>query len=68
MSNRQYQSKEGVSPLCKRRTVELWVRTPAALLCSHLDKYPWERYEPPFPSLYGLDSTTSKKKEGFGIE
>ena len=24
------------------------------------DKYSWERYEPPYPSSYGLNSTTSK--------
>ncbi len=22
------------------------------------DKYPWERYEPPYPPSYGLNSTT----------
>ena len=30
-------------------------------LLSHslLDKYPWERYEPPYPPSYGLNSTTA---------
>ena len=23
------------------------------------DKYPWERYEPPYPPSYGLNSTTT---------
>ena len=23
------------------------------------DKYPWERYEPPYPPSYGLNSTTA---------
>ena len=27
-------------------------------LCSLLGKYPWERYEPPYPPSYGLNSTT----------
>ena len=28
-----------------------------ALLRSHWGKYPWERYEPPYPHSYGLNST-----------
>ena len=35
------------------------VRTPVALLSSNLDKYPWERFEPPYPPSYGLNSTTT---------
>ena len=35
------------------------VRTPVALLCSLLGKYPWERYEPPYPPSYGLNSTST---------
>ena len=35
------------------------VRTPVALLCSLASKYPWERYEPPYPPSYGLNSTTT---------
>ena len=35
------------------------VRTPVALLCSLSGKYPWERYEPPYPPSYGLNSITS---------
>ena len=35
------------------------VRTPVALLHSLSDKYPWERYEPPYPPSYGLNSTTT---------
>ena len=38
---------------CKR------VRTPVTLLRSLSDKYPWERYEPPYPPSYGLNSTTT---------
>ena len=29
------------------------------LLCSLLGKYPWERYEHPYPPSYGLNSTTT---------
>ena len=35
------------------------VRTPVALLRSLSGKYPWERYEPPNPPSYGLNSTTT---------
>ena len=35
------------------------VRTPVALLQSLSGKYPWERYEPPYPPGYGLNSTTT---------
>ena len=35
------------------------VRSPVALLRSLSDKYPWERYEPPYPPSYGLNSTTT---------
>ena len=35
------------------------VRTPVALLHSLSGKYPWERYEPPYPSSYGLNSTAT---------
>ena len=35
------------------------VRTPVALLCSLSGKYPWERYEPPYPPSYGLNSTST---------
>ena len=34
------------------------VRTPVALLRSLSGKYPWERYDPPYPPSYGLNSTT----------
>ena len=30
-----------------------------ALLRSLSGKYPWERYEPPYPPSYGLNSTTT---------
>ena len=33
------------------------VRTPVALLRSLSGKYHWERYEPPYPPNYGLNST-----------
>ena len=36
-----------------------WVRTPVTLLRSLSGKYPWERYEPPYPPSYGLNSTTT---------
>ena len=32
---------------------------PVALLRSLSGKYPWERYEPPYPPSYGLNSTTT---------
>ena len=35
------------------------VHTPVALLRSLSGKYPWERYEPPYPPSYGLNSTTT---------
>ena len=35
------------------------VRTPVALLRSLSGKYPWERYEPPYPPNYGLNSKTT---------
>ena len=35
------------------------VRTPVALLRSLSGKYPCERYEPPYPPTYGLNSTTT---------
>ena len=41
------------------RIVRKRVRTPVALLRSLSDKYPWERYEPPYPPSYGLNSTTT---------
>ena len=35
------------------------VQTPVALLRSLSGKCPWERYEPPYPPSYGLNSTTN---------
>ena len=35
------------------------VQTPVALLRLLSGKYPWERYEPPLPPSYGLNSTTT---------
>ena len=35
------------------------VRTPVAQLRSLSGKYPWERYEPPYPPSYGINSTTT---------
>ena len=35
------------------------VRIPAVLLRSLSGKYAWERYEPPYPPSYGLNSTTT---------
>ena len=35
------------------------VPTPVAPLRSLSGKYPWERYEPPYPASYGLNSTTT---------
>ena len=35
------------------------VRTPVTLLRSLSGKYPWERYEPPNPPSYVLNSTTT---------
>ena len=37
------------------RSKRVW--TPVALLRSHSDTYPWERYEPPYPSSNGLNNT-----------
>ena len=41
------------------------LQTPVALLRSLSDKYPWERYEPPYPLSYELDSTTTVVLEGW---
>ncbi len=35
-----------------------------ALLRSLSDKYPWERYEPPYLPSYGLNSTMTVLPEG----
>ena len=35
------------------------VQTPVPLLHSLSDKYPWERYEPPYLSSCGLNSTNT---------
>ena len=35
-------------------------RTPVALLRSLSGKYSWERYEPPYPPSYGLNSITTR--------
>ena len=37
----------------------LFLKFKIALLRSLLGKYPWERYEPPYPPTYGLNSTTN---------
>ena len=34
-------------------------RTPVALLRSLLDKYPWQKYKPFYPSSSGLNSATT---------
>ena len=54
----------GVSSCCNGLSdgLQNWsmrVHTPVALLHSLSDKYPWERYEPPYPSSYGLNSSTT---------
>ena len=41
------------------RNRSMRVRTPVALLRSLSGKYPWERYETPYPPSYGLYSTTT---------
>ena len=41
-------SHSGLLNRCKR------VRSPVGLLRSLLDKYPWKRYEPPYPPSNGL--------------
>ena len=41
------------------RNCSMRVRTPVTLLRSLSGKYPWARYEPPYPPSYGLDSTTT---------
>ena len=35
------------------------VQTSVTLLHLLSDKYTWERHEPPYPSSYGLNNTTS---------
>ena len=41
------------------------VRTQVALLRSLSDKYSWERYEPPYPPSYGLNSIIAVLLEGW---
>ena len=58
------QKNKGVSSWCNgssdgRQNRSKRVRTPVALLRSLSGKYPWERYEPPYPPSYGLNSTTT---------
>ena len=45
------------SGVMENRRKRVW--TPVALLCSLSGKYPWERYEPPYPPSYGLNSITT---------
>ena len=47
----------GVSDGLRNRSKR--VRTLVTLLRSLSGKYPWERYEPPYPPNYELDSTTT---------
>ena len=54
----------GVSSWCdglrdRLRNCSKRVRIPVALLRSLSGKYPWERYEPPYPPIYGINSTTT---------
>ena len=37
----------------------------SCVLHSLLDKYTWERYDPPYPPHYGLNSTTTVLHEGW---
>ena len=48
-------SKWGGGP----RGIMVKVLTPVALLRLLSGKYPWERYEPPYPPSYGLNSATA---------
>ena len=54
-SSDQNQTPTGCPRVLRNRSTR--VRTPVALLRSLSDKYPWEKYEPPYPSWYGLNST-----------
>ena len=43
----------------------------SGIVVSDSDKYSWERYEPPYPPSYGLNSTTTVYhflENGFGIK
>ena len=42
--------------------------TPVVLLHSVSDKYPLERYEPTYPSSYGLIESLFLNNDGFGIK
>ena len=58
------QVRMGVSSWCNGQSDGLRnrskrVRTPVTLLRSLSGKYPRERYEPPYPPSYGLNSTTT---------
>ena len=57
-------ANEEVLSWCNGESAGLWnrckrVQTPVTLLHSLLDKYSWERYEPLYPPIYGLNSTTT---------
>ena len=52
-------SSRGNGQSDRRRNRSTRVRTPVALLRSLSGKYPWERYEPPYPPSYGVNSTTT---------
>ena len=63
-------NQEEVSSWCKGKNDGLRyrskrVRTPVVLLRSYLDKYSWEKYEPPYPPRYGLNRTTTVFQEGW---
>ena len=61
-------SQQGVSSWCNGQCNGRWnrskrVRTRVALLRSLSDEYLWERYEPPYPPSYGLNSITTVLQE-----
>ena len=66
-------------PMCKEIVIlKIWwlyiyiyiyrsmrVQTPVMLLHSLSNKYPWEKYESPYPPIYGLNSTTTVLLKGW---
>ena len=50
---------DGVFSWCNDESDGLRVRTLVVLLYSLSSKYPWERYESPYPPSYGLNSSTT---------
>ena len=54
----------GGVPIVRQWNRSIRVRTPVTLLGSLSDRYPWGRYERPYPPIDGLNSTTTVLLKG----